>query len=114
MQLGYSAAGLIMIEATAIERVGRLTHNCVRIYNDLCEFSIKKTLEQARSVVPTNTSFSIQLSHAVRKASTQRPWEGRKSLTFDEDPWITKSASPVSFDIGWHVPQFLSEKDIKK
>ena len=30
MQLG-SAAGLIMIEATAIERVGRITHNCVHI-----------------------------------------------------------------------------------
>ena len=108
MQLGYSAAGLIMVEATAVERVGRITHNCVGIYNDLCESSIKKTLEQARSVAPTNTSFGIQLAHAGRKASTQRPWEGRKSLTCEEDPWITKGASPVPFDIGWHVPQLLS------
>ena len=114
MQLGYSAAGLIMVEATAVERVGRITHNCVGIYNDLCESSIKKTLEQARSVAPTNTSFGIQLAHAGRKASTQRPWEGRKSLTSEEDPWITKGASPVPFDIGWHVPQLLSQKDMQK
>ena len=114
MQLGYSAAGLIMVEATAVERIGRITHNCVGIYNDLCESSIKKTLEKARSVAPINTSFGIQLAHAGRKASTQRPWEGRKSLTEEEDPWITRSASPAPFDIGWHVPQTLSETDMKK
>ena len=57
MQLGYSAAGLIMVEATAVERVGRITNNCVGIYNDLCESSIKKTLEQARSVAPPNLSL---------------------------------------------------------
>ena len=56
------------------------------IYNDLCESSIKKTLEHARSVAPSNTSFGIKLAHAGRKASTQRPWEGRKSLTCEEDP----------------------------
>jgi len=114
MQLGYSAAGLIMIEATAVERVGRITHNCVGIYNDLCEISIKKTLDQARSVAPPDTAFGIQLAHAGRKASTQRPWEGRKNLTDEEDPWITRGASPVPFDIGWHVPQTLTEMDMGK
>ena len=28
MQLGYSSAGLNMIEATAVEKIGRITHNC--------------------------------------------------------------------------------------
>ena len=34
MQLGYSAAGLIMVEATAVEKIGRITHNCVGIYDN--------------------------------------------------------------------------------
>ena len=114
MQLGYSGAGLIMVEATAVERIGRITHNCVGIYNDLCEASIKKTLDLVRSVAPTDTSFGIQLAHAGRKASTQRPWEGRKSLTDEEDPWITKGASSVPFDTDWHVPQSLNEIDMNK
>ena len=42
MQLGYLAAGLIMIEATAVEEIGRITHNCVGIYDDKCMDSLKK------------------------------------------------------------------------
>ena len=50
MQLGYSGAGLIMIEATAVERIGRITHHCVGLYNDFCERSIKKTLEKKKII----------------------------------------------------------------
>ena len=42
MQLGYSGAGLIMVEATAVEEIGRITHNCVGIYNKNCIQSLKK------------------------------------------------------------------------
>ena len=42
MQLGYSAAGLVMVEATAVEEIGRITHNCVGIYNKKCIQSLKK------------------------------------------------------------------------
>ena len=43
MQLGYSAAGLIMVEATAVEKIGRIIHNCVGIYDDKRIVSIKKS-----------------------------------------------------------------------
>ena len=42
MQLGYSAAVLIMVEATAVEKIGRITHNCVGIYDNKCIVSFKK------------------------------------------------------------------------
>ncbi len=42
MQLGFSASGLIMIEATAVEEIGGITHNCVGIYDDKCLYSLKK------------------------------------------------------------------------
>ena len=114
MQLGYSGAGLVMVEATAVERIGRITHHWVGLYNDFCERSIKKTLEQAKSVSQKKTTFGIQLAHAGRKASTQRPWEGRKSLTKEEDPWITMGASSLAFDEGWHIPQFMEDKDLER
>ena len=85
MQLGYSAAGLIMIEATAVEEIGRITHNCVGIYDNKCIVSLKKNLQLAKSVAPNKSCFGIQLAHAGRKASTQRPWEGRSALTKGEN-----------------------------
>ena len=72
-QLGYSSAGLIMVEATAVEKIGRITHNCVGIYDDKCIVSFKNNLQLAKSVAPKKSSFGIQLAHGGRKASTQRP-----------------------------------------
>ena len=43
MQLVFSAAGLIMVEATAVEEIARITHNCVGIYNEKCTQSLKKS-----------------------------------------------------------------------
>ena len=114
MQLGYSGAALVMVEATAVERIGRITHHCVGIYNDICEVAIKKTLDQAKFVAPKSTAFGIQLAHAGRKASTQRPWEGRKSLTEEENPWITIAPSKLEFDDGWHVPSYMEVRDLNR
>ena len=50
---------------------------------------LKKNLQLAKSVAPNKSCFGIQLAHAGRKASTQRPWEGRSALTKEEKPWKT-------------------------
>ena len=114
MQLGYSAAGLIMVEATAVEEIGRITHNCVGIYNEKCKQSLKKNLQLAKSVAPNKSYFGIQLAHAGRKASTQRPWEGRSSLTKEENPWKTICPSPIPFQETWHVPQEMKISDMER
>ena len=59
MQLGYSAAGLVMVEATAVERIGRITHHCTGLYNDFCEISFKKTLDQAKSIVAVTKAAEL-------------------------------------------------------
>ena len=114
MQLGYSGASLIIVEATAVEEIGRITHNCVGIYNDKCIISLRKNLQLAKSVSPKNSYFGIQLAHAGRKASTQRPWEGRGSLSKSEQPWKTISPSAIPFQETWHVPQKMEIPDIER
>ena len=114
MQLGYSAAGLIMVEATAVEEIGRITHNCVGIYNEKCIQSLKKNLQLAKSVAPNKSYFGIQLAHAGRKASTQRPWEGRSTLTKEENPWKTICPSAIPFQETWHVPKEMKISDIER
>jgi len=50
MSLAMSGAGLIMLEATAVSRSGRITHGCLGLYSDANEDALAMVLEQARRV----------------------------------------------------------------
>lgn len=89
--LARSGAGLVTVEATAPEARGRITHNCLGLYSDENEAALADVLASVRAV--SDTPLSIQIGHAGRKASTQRPWEGRGPLEADEAPWETLSPS---------------------
>jgi 2,4-dienoyl-CoA reductase-like NADH-dependent reductase (Old Yellow Enzyme family) len=112
MTLAMSGAGLVMLEATAVERAGRITHGCLGLYSDENERALDRVLKAARSVALPGTRFGIQISHAGRKGSSQRPWEGGGPLAAHEDPWTTVAPSALPHDAGWHVPQELEESQI--
>ena len=112
-QLGYSGAGLVVVEATAVERRGRITHGCLGLYSDENEASVARGLAAARRFAGA-TKFGIQLAHAGRKASTLAPWQGGKPLGASEDPWQTISASPIPFGPDWHVPRELREAELEE
>ena len=114
MSLAMSGAGMVTIEATAVERRGRITHACLGLYSDDNEAAAQRTLAAARRVAPAGTRFGIQLAHAGRKASNRLPWQGGGPLRPDEDPWQTIGPSAISFDEGWNVPTPLSEDDIAR
>ena len=107
MQLAMSGAGLVMIEATHVERRGRITHGCLGLYSDAQEAALARLLVTARRVAPPGTRFGIQLAHAGRKASSQRPQEGAQALGPAEDAWSTVAPSALPFAVGWHVPEEL-------
>jgi 2,4-dienoyl-CoA reductase-like NADH-dependent reductase (Old Yellow Enzyme family) len=114
MSLAMSGAGMVTIEATAVERRGRITHACLGLYSDSNEAAAQRTLAAARRVAPAGTHFGIQLAHAGRKASNRLPWQGGGPLKEDEDPWQTVGPSAIPFDTGWNVPEPLSEAEIAK
>ncbi|MEZ0167797.1 NADH:flavin oxidoreductase/NADH oxidase [Microvirga sp. TS319] len=113
MTLAMSGAGLVMLEATAVERAGRITHGCLGLYSDENERALDRVLKAARSVALPGTRFGVQISHAGRKGSAQRPWEGGGPLAAHEDPWMTVAPSPLPHDAGWHVPRDLEEVQIE-
>src|SRR5215471_10895593 len=47
-QLGFSGAGLVVVEATAVERRGRITHGCVGLYSDDNEAGLTEAIKVAR------------------------------------------------------------------
>jgi 2,4-dienoyl-CoA reductase-like NADH-dependent reductase (Old Yellow Enzyme family) len=114
MSLAMSGAGMVTIEATGVERHGRITHGCLGLYSDHNEAAAARALSAARRVAPAGTRFGIQLAHAGRKASTRLPWEGGGPLRSGEDPWQTIGPSAIAFDDGWHVPEALDESGIAR
>jgi 2,4-dienoyl-CoA reductase-like NADH-dependent reductase (Old Yellow Enzyme family) len=109
MQYAMSGAGLVVLEATAVERRGRITHGCLGLYSDDNEAALARVLAAARGVAVPGTRFAIQLAHAGRKGSTHRPWDGSGALGPGEDSWPTVASSAVPFAPGYHTPAALDE-----
>jgi len=110
--LANSGAGLVVVEATHVERFGRITHGCLGLYSDACEAALERILAHCRRI--GSAKFGIQLSHAGRKASAQRPWEGGKALPAGEDQWPTIAPSAIPFGPGWHMPRAMTEDDMAR
>ncbi|PMR74776.1 NADH:flavin oxidoreductase/NADH oxidase [Billgrantia endophytica] len=111
VQLGRYAlggAGLVFTEASAVTRDGRITHGDLGIWSDEHIPGLRRLAQFLRQhgAVP-----AIQLGHAGRKGSTQRPWEGGAPLQADtsgEAPWPTLSASPLPLSERAPSPTALS------
>ncbi len=112
MMYALTGAGMVTMEMTDVERRGRISHGCLGLYSDHNEAAAKRTLDAARRVAQPGTRFGVQLAHAGRKASCQRPWEGGGPLRAGQDPWQTVSASAVPFAEGWHTPHPMTEEEI--
>jgi 2,4-dienoyl-CoA reductase-like NADH-dependent reductase (Old Yellow Enzyme family) len=105
MQLAIARAGMVMVEATAVERAGRITHGCLGLYDDANEAALKRVVDAAKRVAAPGTCFGIQLAHAGRKASATFPWAGGRALAAADKPWQTVAPSAVPFAAAWHTPQ---------
>jgi 2,4-dienoyl-CoA reductase-like NADH-dependent reductase (Old Yellow Enzyme family) len=110
--LANSGAGLVVVEATHVERRGRITHGCLGLYSDACEAALERIVNHCRRI--GTAKLGIQLAHAGRKASSQRPWEGAKALGPNEDPWPTIAPSALPFGPGWHTPSAMTEDDMAR
>ena len=108
--LSMSGASLLVLEATAVEERGRITHGCLGLYNEENEAGLTRVLGFCRK--HGSAKLGLQLAHAGRKGSSQVPWAGGRALPADADPWTTVSASAVPFAEDWHVPAAATEQDL--
>ncbi|RTH06779.1 oxidoreductase [Thermus scotoductus] len=98
--------GLILVEATAVEPLGRISPYDLGIWS---EDHLPGLKELARRIREAGAVPGIQLAHAGRKAGTSRPWEGGKPLG-----WRVVGPSPIPFDEGYPVPEPLDEAGIER
>ena len=93
--LANSGAGAGRVEMTDVERRGRISHGCLGLYSDDCEAALARVVAHCRRF--GTAKIGMQLAHAGRKASAQRPWEGRQALAPGADPWETIAPSAIPF-----------------
>lgn len=110
--LANSGAALLVLEATHVERCGRITHGCAGLYSDNNEGALARIIERVRRA--GTAKLAIQIAHAGRKASSRRPWEGGGALKSGDDPWQTIGPSAIPFGDDWHTPREATEADLER
>lgn len=111
-RFALSGLGLAFVEATAVQRDGRITHGCTGIWDDGQIAGLRRIVDLYHA---HGVAAGIQIGHAGRRASAQRPWEGAQPLSAgsrEEPPWATVGPSAVPEKPGNPVPRELSASDI--
>jgi 2,4-dienoyl-CoA reductase-like NADH-dependent reductase (Old Yellow Enzyme family) len=109
--LSLSGPGLVFFEATHVSPEGRITPQCLGLYNDANEAGIERTVRFIKRWA--NAKVGVQLAHAGRKASTLPPWEGGGPV-LDGRGWTPVAPSALAYDIGSNLPAELDEAGLQK
>jgi 2,4-dienoyl-CoA reductase-like NADH-dependent reductase (Old Yellow Enzyme family) len=114
-KFAQGGAGIVMMEATAVEKRGRITHGDTGIWDDSHIAGLQRITAfiKSQGAVP-----AIQLGHAGRKASMARPWYGNGPLTQadlerGDKPWGTVAPTETSLGEGWLAPRAFKQGDFE-
>jgi 2,4-dienoyl-CoA reductase-like NADH-dependent reductase (Old Yellow Enzyme family) len=111
----FAAGGLAaaFVEATAVVRDGRITYGCTGIWEDGQVQGLRRVAELYKSF---GVAPGIQIGHAGRRASVERPWDGAgpiKVTSGIEPGWRTVGPSPIAEREGSEVPKELIASEIE-
>lgn len=115
-KLATGGSGLVLVEATGVEPEGRITHGCTGLWND----AQKKPLKRIADFIRKEGSVpGIQLGHAGRKASSQRPWQGAEALgdaeaAKGEGPWRMVAPSAIAANPKRAAPVELDREEMRR
>jgi 2,4-dienoyl-CoA reductase-like NADH-dependent reductase (Old Yellow Enzyme family) len=103
--LACSGAGMLCIEATAVEPVGRITPADLGLWDDRTEAALRPVLAAVRRY--SQIAVGMQLAHAGRKGSSRVPWEGGELIPLSEGGWKPHAPSPLPHKEGEPAPLAL-------
>jgi 2,4-dienoyl-CoA reductase-like NADH-dependent reductase (Old Yellow Enzyme family) len=102
-------AGLVMVEATAVSPEGRISPDDSGIWSDA---HAEAFVPIARFIREQGAVAGIQLAHAGRKASTNRPWLGGGPLGPENRGWQPLAPSPLPFTPEHPMPREITAADL--
>lgn len=103
-------AGLVMVEATGVSPEGRISPWDTGLWE-------RSQVDAFRPIVDFVSEHGavpgIQIAHAGRKASVDRPWKGGKPLSPAEGGWVPVAPSPIPFNAASAVPRSLDAQGME-
>lgn len=111
--LARGGAGLVTLEATAVAPEGRISWADLGLWNDAQTAALEPIVADIRKA---GAVAGIQIGHAGRKASANRPWEGDDHIPEGAPhAWPTLAPSPLAYGAGLpRVPREMTEADIAR
>ncbi|MCB1339499.1 MAG: NADH:flavin oxidoreductase/NADH oxidase [Pseudooceanicola sp.] len=108
---GFAA---VMTEAAAVQDHGRITHGDIGLWSDAHADALRPAIDFIKA---NGALAGIQLAHAGRKASMQRPWRGNGPITeadnaLGDHVWPVKAPSALPVAEGWLVPEEITQSEI--
>lgn len=115
-RFAMGGAGLVMTEAVSVSPQGRITHGDLGLWNDEQISGFKRIADFIKN---QGAAAGIQIAHAGRKASMQRPWFGNGPLTSEDvergdHAWPIVAPSAVGVAKDWLVPEALDESGLER
>jgi len=114
-KFAQGGAAAVFVEATAVEKRGRITHGDTGIWDDAHIEGLKRisSFVKSQGAVP-----AIQLAHAGRKASMARPWHGNGPLTQEDlqrgdKPWGIVAPTEAAIGEEWLKPRAFEKGDFQ-
>jgi 2,4-dienoyl-CoA reductase-like NADH-dependent reductase (Old Yellow Enzyme family) len=105
-------AGTVFVEATAVSPEGRITPGDLGLWSDahIAPLARVSAFIREQGAVP-----AIQLAHAGRKASMEKPWaEVQQAIPVSEGGWETVGPSAEKFSEAYSTPQAMDRAAMDK
>lgn len=104
-------AGIVFTEATHVSPEGRITPHCLGIWNNQQKEAFTRI---AKFVAEQGAVPGLQIGHAGRKASTDRPWDGGGPIAPNQsNGWQVIGPSELPFG-EWQIPAAMDQNTINR
>jgi 2,4-dienoyl-CoA reductase-like NADH-dependent reductase (Old Yellow Enzyme family) len=104
-------AGLVLLEATGVSSEGRITPDCLGLWNSMQANALKPVVQFAKEM---GSAIGIQLAHAGRKASTSNIWKGGKTVPLADGGWVPFGPSAIPYNSNLPTPLEMGKSDLNK
>ena len=109
--MAVSGAGMLVIEATAINPAARLSHGDFGLWNDAQVAALAPILDFCRKV--GGARIGMQLWHAGRKSSVTVAWEHQRAIPPDQGGWTPLGADDRPYPRR-NTPKAMDADDMRR
>jgi anthraniloyl-CoA monooxygenase len=104
-------AGLVFTEMTDVSADGRITPHCAGMYRPEHRDAWRRIVGFVHG---QGSRIALQLAHAGRKGSVERPWGPRADLPLEEGGWPLIAPSPIAWSEQDQVPREMTRNDMDR